>query len=235
VTVSGSPPDERGDDGSTGSVFPAATVVLVRDHDGAVETLMLRRNSKIAFGGHWVFPGGRIEDADRAGADDVEHAARRAAVREAMEEADLRVDEASLTFISHWTPPVTAPKRFSTWFFVARAPEGAVTIDGSEIHEEQWMRPRDAIARRDAREIELAPPTWMTIHYLTQFETVADLLADARDLEPRFYVTRIARHSDSAIAAWEGDSAYESGDFDAPGPRHRLVMREGSWQLEHTS
>ena len=43
----------------------AATVVVLRDGDEGLETLMLRRNSKIAFGGMWVFPGGRVDDTDR--------------------------------------------------------------------------------------------------------------------------------------------------------------------------
>ena len=64
-----------------GDPIPAATVVLVRERDGTLETLMLRKNSKIAFGGMWVFPGGRIDDEDRIGAPDVATAARRAAVR----------------------------------------------------------------------------------------------------------------------------------------------------------
>ena len=42
----------------------AATVILLRDAGDGLETLMLRRNSKIVFGGMWVFPGGRIDDAD---------------------------------------------------------------------------------------------------------------------------------------------------------------------------
>ena len=42
------------------SIVPAATVVVVRDGNDGVETLMLRKNSKLAFGGMWVFPGGRI-------------------------------------------------------------------------------------------------------------------------------------------------------------------------------
>ena len=45
--------------------IPAATVVLLRDGADGVETLMLRRDSKLAFaGGAWVFPGGRIDPED---------------------------------------------------------------------------------------------------------------------------------------------------------------------------
>jgi 8-oxo-dGTP pyrophosphatase MutT (NUDIX family) len=215
-----------------GDPIPAATVVLVREADGGLETLMLRKNSKLAFGGMWVFPGGRIDDEDRVGAADVESAARRAAVREAREEAALEVDEGSLAWISHWLPPGLAPKRFATWFFVAPAPDGAVTIDMGEIHEEEWMRPAHALTRRDALEIELAPPTWMTLHDLGRFDGLDALMADAEAREPIFYETKIAKVGEDLLAMWVGDAGYESGDADVPGRRHRLWMRAAGWELE---
>ena len=47
------------------SLLPAATVVLVRQGDSGIQTLLLRRNSALRFaGGNWVFPGGRIDKAD---------------------------------------------------------------------------------------------------------------------------------------------------------------------------
>ena len=67
----------------------AATVILLRDTPGGLETLMLRRDSKLAFvGGMWVFPGGRVDPEDAAGLapGDELGAARRAAVRESLEE-----------------------------------------------------------------------------------------------------------------------------------------------------
>jgi 8-oxo-dGTP pyrophosphatase MutT (NUDIX family) len=225
----------REDERQEGDPIPAATVVLVRDSDAGLETLMLRKNSKLAFGGMWVFPGGRIDDADRKGAADILTAARRAAVREAAEEADLVVDEPALAWISHWVPPGLAPKRYATWFFVAPAPEGAVTIDGGEIHDSAWMRPAEALERRDAGEIELAPPTWMTLHYLGGFAAVDDLLSDAAAREPRAYQTQIARCAEGMAAVWDGDAAYGGSDPDAPGPRHRLLMLDSGWRLERTA
>ena len=58
-----------------GDLIPAATVIPLRDAvqpDGttALEVLMLRKNSKLAFGGMWVFPGGRIDPEDWPSADD---------------------------------------------------------------------------------------------------------------------------------------------------------------------
>jgi 8-oxo-dGTP pyrophosphatase MutT (NUDIX family) len=215
------------------TIVPAATVVLVRDGEAGLETLMLHKNSKLAFGGMWVFPGGRIDDEDRDGATSAEDAARRAAVREAAEEADLRVEAGALAWIAHWTPPVGAPRRFATWFFVGVAPEGAVTIDGGEIHDSAWMAPADALVRRDAGEVELAPPTWMTLRYLSTFATVGDLMADAHAREPVVYETHIGRTEGGMIAIWAGDGAYESGDTDTPGPRHRLIMANPEWRFEY--
>src|SRR4029453_13242109 len=42
-------------------VVDAATVVLVRDGEGGLECLMLRKTRGQAFGGLWGFPGGRVE------------------------------------------------------------------------------------------------------------------------------------------------------------------------------
>lgn len=45
--------------------LPSATVILLRDAGDSLETLLLRRNSQLAFhGGAWVFPGGRIDPED---------------------------------------------------------------------------------------------------------------------------------------------------------------------------
>ena len=128
---------------ATNPAIPAATVVLVRDGDTGLEVLMLHRVSKVAFGGMWVFPGGRVDDDDRRPGDDDQASARRAAAREALEECGLAVDPDDLVPFSHWVPPAISPRRFATWFFVARASAGEVVVDGGEIHEHAWL-PRPA-------------------------------------------------------------------------------------------
>ena len=44
--------------------IPAATVILLRDQESGLEALMVRRSSRLQFGGMWVFPGGRIDPDD---------------------------------------------------------------------------------------------------------------------------------------------------------------------------
>jgi 8-oxo-dGTP pyrophosphatase MutT (NUDIX family) len=215
----------------------AATVVLARDRPNGLEVLMLKRDSRGAFGGMWVFPGGRVdrEDLTIEGEGDVLGAARRAAVREAREEAGLELDPDGLVPIAHWTPPAEAPRRFNTWFFLAPAPSGAdVLVDGHEIHDHGWLRPADALAQRDQGLIELAPPTWVTLWKLASAVTVEDAMTQARASTPRRFETHMTSQDDHLVALLEGDAGYEDRDPTRPGPRHRLIMLPDGWRFEYT-
>jgi 8-oxo-dGTP pyrophosphatase MutT (NUDIX family) len=212
-------------------------VIVARDGDDGLETLLIRRNTALEFaGGMWVFPGGRIDPGDYPAnaPDDEATGARRAAVREAAEEAGLLLDAADLVPFSHWTAPPISPKRFATWFFLAPCPAGTpvITIDGGEIHDHAWMRPGDAIARREAGEIDLAPPTWITLHRMARSRDLSTALLDARTHEPERFETRFAPVDDGAVAVYAGDVAYDGGPLDRPGPRHRLWMVGSGWRYE---
>jgi 8-oxo-dGTP pyrophosphatase MutT (NUDIX family) len=225
---------ERGADAPTGvEAAPAATVVLLRDGDVGLEVLLERRSSKLAFhGGAWVFPGGRIDPDDYAGEPpDVAAAARRAAVREAKEEAALDVDPDALVHLSNWTTPDGAPKRFATWFFVGPVAGGDAVADGAETDALQWFTPEAAIAAHDAGEIELAPPQHVTLLDLRAFANVTDAMAaidaaEAIDYLPRFHFVDAV----GPMCIYPEDVAYD--DFtrlDAEGPRHRLYLSDAGW------
>ncbi|MCY3849171.1 MAG: NUDIX domain-containing protein [Acidimicrobiaceae bacterium] len=211
----------------------AATVVLLRNAEDGIETLMLRKNSKIAFGGMWVFPGGRVDDSDRIGAggttlDDVA-AARNAAAREAHEEAEIDVDPDSMVIFAHWIPPAIAPKRYATWFFAARVKdrrddEGAVRVDEGEIVEGEWMTPKACLQRHHEGEVELAPPTWVTLATLRGHNSAEAALDYLKTRTPRHHATRIGNSEQGPVAMWAGDGGYEANDATLGGPRHRLEM-----------
>ena len=224
----------------------AATVVLIRDAADSTEgteVLLARRNFKIYFaGGAWVFPGGRIDAEDHGTEFAGEHfdeshedfldVARRACVREAAEEADAVINADDLVFMSHWTPPLEAPKRFSTYFFMGPAPTETLTADGGEIHELAWMRPADAMRQRNEGQIELIPPTFITLAVLAPFATATEALAHYRDNSPEFFVTKFTRKDSYNIALYAGDAGYAVGDASVPGARNRLLMGEGDWIYE---
>ena len=222
-------------DGSSSAPILAATVVLLRDTSGGVEALMLHKSSTIAFGGMWVFPGGRIDPEDEHGSGDEILTARTAAVREAHEEAAVRVDPDSLVHFAYWIPPPRLKKRFGTWFFAARAGEEEVVIDDGEIVHHEWMTPEDALRRRDAGEIELAPPTWVTLWTVGRHATVDEALAGLDARSPRYYQTHLGKDAGGEfVAMWAGDAGYDERDPAVEGPRHRLTMSSSGFHFDES-
>lgn len=217
--------------------IPSATVVLLRDTEHGLETLLLRRNAKIAFhGGAWVFPGGRIDPEDHpAGKEDLFAAARQAAVREAQEEAGLIVVAEELTWIAHWTTPEGRPERYSTWFFVAAAKQhDAVHIDGDEIHDHRWVTPHEALAAQRTGAIELPPPTFVTLTKLSAYQTAGSALSVFSTCEPEIFLPRYKRIPGGACSLYQDDVGYPDIDLERPGRRHRLWMIDSGWRYEKT-
>ncbi len=221
------------------TLIAAATVLLLRDTNPGVEVLMLKRNSKIAFGGMWVFPGGRV-DADERTSDELA-SARAAAVRETHEEVGLVLPINDLVTWSHWQPPAAADmvtkggplRRFSTWFFAAPAPEGDVAIDHGEIHDDVWLSPQEALDRHSAGAIELVPPTWLTLWQLNAHQSVESALDMAATREPpRFWTKRLSKNPITLV--WHGDAAYDSLDASVDGTRHRLVLGAEGWNYQNS-
>jgi 8-oxo-dGTP pyrophosphatase MutT (NUDIX family) len=213
-------------------LLDAATVVLVRDGTPGLECLMLRKTRGQAFGGLWVFPGGRVEPDDGTGLD----GARAAAVREAEEETGLVIDAAALVPFSHWNPPAEAPRRYATWFFLAGLPEGSadVVVDGGEIGDHVWTTPAAALDRQRAGEVDLLPPTWVSLRRIGDLPDVAAALADVAGGEIERFSTHIADDDGVLVSLWEPDAAYRSGDLAAEGPRHRLTMDPSGWRYERS-
>lgn len=216
--------------------IPSATVVLMRDGDEGVEVLMLRKNSKITFGGMWVFPGGKIDAEDYRGGDDLEAAARVAAVRETEEEAGVELNADNFVWFSHWTPPPGPQKRFATWFFAAHVEtDHVIRIDDGEIKEHAWLRPADALAKHSAGELDLVPPTWLTLHHLTSHNPAREALSYFQSREPTVYATRVVKAGDGTrVALWHGDAGYENWDAGVAGDRHRLIMSKNGFTFENT-
>lgn len=226
--------NEHDEDVST--PIPAATVVLLRDGDDGPEVLMLRKNSKINFGGMWVFPGGKIDPEDYPADGSLEAAARVAAVREAAEEANLELSSDEFVWFAHWTPPPGPQKRFATWFFAAHLREEyEVRVDKGEIEDHTWIRPATALARHSAGEIDIVPPTWITLYHLSRYQPASAMLQHFSDNEAKVYATRVVKTAQgSRVALWHGDAGYDDWDAEVEGHRHRLLMAKGGFIFENT-
>lgn len=184
----------------------AGTAVLLRTAAQGFEVLMMRRPDRGSFPGAWVFPGGKVERGDRRDGDDEQDGARRAAVRETFEEVGLVI--ADPVVVSRWQPPAEAPIRIRTWFFLADvtdapdAQDGALRVSADEVVDATWITPADALRKHSTGEWMLFPPTWVTLHQLSRFESTEEALSAGG--VARHFSTRIVESDLGTAFEWEG-------------------------------
>jgi 8-oxo-dGTP pyrophosphatase MutT (NUDIX family) len=95
---------------------------------------------------------------------------------------------------SRWITPEFEPRRFDTYFFVALLPAGQRTRDVSgEADHTLWIRPADALARAQAGELTMLPPTLVT---LAQVAAAGDLAGVARAAAERDAATPVTPRLD---------------------------------------
>ncbi|HVM95627.1 MAG TPA: hypothetical protein VMT89_04530, partial [Candidatus Acidoferrales bacterium] len=133
---------------------------------------------------------------------------------------------------SRWVTPTNVAKRFDTWFFAGAASHAEVQVDGGEIHDHRWLLPRHALAAHRAGEIELPPPTFVTLLQLGDHASVDATLAALRSRPFEFFEPQLHLTAAGACTVYHGDVAYNSDGIERPGPRHRLWMDQSGWRYE---
>jgi 8-oxo-dGTP pyrophosphatase MutT (NUDIX family) len=224
---------------------PAATVIVLRPGD-PFEILMVRRNDKVAFmAGSYVFPGGRVDEGDRPApgavlvparfpdlSDADEAAYRTAAVRELLEEANVRLTPADLEPLAHWVTPQIETRRFDTRFFLARMPAGQVARhDDGEMIALEWLTPRGAVEKFERRELLLPPPTWTTIRQLEKLKSIDEAFAWARGRKIVRVMPGFIKDATTTMLTLPGDPLFPTiPGWEVP-EETRFVLEEGArWQ-----
>lgn len=133
--------------------------------------------------------GGQIVDLD-----DVAGVQRWAEHRTAVDDGERQLVEVCRTegvrlavdamhYFAHWITPEGAPRRYDTRFFVAAAPTNQTPLhDDHEVIANEWLRPADGLARVEAGELTMMPPTVASLRAVARFTTAADVLASATEI-----------------------------------------------------
>ena len=82
----------------------------------------------------------------------------------------LQLDAADWTFVGRWVTPPFSPRRFDTWFFLARCPakqEPRVTGD-AELDAGEWIPASEAVQRWRRSEVLTVPPVLHALRTLGQ-------------------------------------------------------------------
>ncbi|WP_284977375.1 NUDIX hydrolase [Arthrobacter sp. efr-133-TYG-104] len=190
----------------------AASVILLRDAPGGLEVFVQHRVSTMDFAaGMVVFPGGRVDAADHHGwnypADLLaSHAADwhlssisedpalehkmagtilAAAIREVQEESGLTLEAANLRPWANWITPTDMPKRFDTFFYVAKPAAGAdPRHQTTEAWQSLWMPVQQILEAEAAHSLKLMPPTFFLLKEIAGFGSVEAVWSAEHDVIP---------------------------------------------------
>ena len=183
--------------------IPAATLVLMRPAPaGPPELLMIERSADMAFAaGALAFPGGRIDEEDRAAAAAypalTDAAARIAAIRETIEETGLggSLAPGDLTPFARWCPNFRETRRFDTLFYLAEAASDwpAPVAAAHEVGRVFWASAAAILAEIGAGRAHPIFPTRRNLERLARFGSIEEARADA------------ARHPVRKITPWIED------------------------------
>jgi len=209
-------------------------VALLRG-DADARVLMLHRQPAMrSFGGFWVFPGGTVDESERAPARSGDAgaiaAAATAASRELLEEAGLPVPVDALRHFAHWITPSGLERRFDTHFFIAAAPLGLEPhIAGAEASEARWVDPRTWASDVLPEELPLTAPTLIV---LREIDTELILLGTVQALLTQSVARRVRTvlpkmlHDGSVALPWDPDYDRLPGEgvsWDAEGIAQRAA------------
>ncbi|MBK6685704.1 MAG: NUDIX hydrolase [Deltaproteobacteria bacterium] len=234
----------------------AATVIVLRG--SPLQVLLVRRHARSGFmAGAYVFPGGKVDPADR---EQVQHrpellerakalrptpgrtlliedaaAHYQTAVRETAEESGLLIDPLQLHYFAHWITPSFEPRRFDTRFFVAMAPEGQeARVDEREITDLRWETPEAALSAHEGGEIFLPPPTQLSLQELVGLADLDAVLAllERRPITPILPKVSTQDGAFTILLPWDPDYAATEGEalFGTsvlPGPSRITIRPKG--------
>ena len=101
---------------------------------------------------------------------------------------------------SGWLTPIFEPRRYRTWFFVARLPDGQVTRDvSSESSSVTWTGALEAVEQVERREILMLPPTWLTCLEVGQHPDPDAVLAASRARTVEMFMPEVVADGEQFI------------------------------------
>lgn len=190
-------------------VRPAVSVLMLRDGANGLDVFVQHRVSTMDFAaGVVVFPGGRVDPIDRetassitiadpaahtrawsqstiAEADEGWRVLLATAVREVEEETGAVLDPDGLKPWANWVTPLGRPKRFDTYFYAISAAElASAHHQTTEAHTSEWMPVAEILTAESTGELKLMRPTFVLLSELATFDTVAEVTASERIIDP---------------------------------------------------
>jgi len=131
---------------------------------------------------------------------------------------------------AHWITPEVEPRRYDTWFVVARCPpDQELAHDEKETVDSLWVTPADALKRYAEGEMQLAPPTFRTLEELDALGTMARVEARCEQEPIPAIMPHFVSEDGDLVLILPGDPEYPDPDAEPVSGSTRIELSEGRW------
>lgn len=176
----------------------ALRIAAIREAYEEAGILLARDASGAAFAGD-----------DRAAAARADVEADRRPLIDLVQELGLKLDLAALTVFARWITPDMMPKRFDTWFYVARASEAQLAVcDGREAVDAEWIAPSEALALQARGERTIIFPTRMNLQLLAEASGADDAIARSENRPLVTVLPKVERREGGGVLVIPPDAGY---------------------------
>ena len=132
-----------------------------------------------------------------------------------IEELDLYLDLEALSVFARWITPEMSPRRYDTWFYVAKAPADQLALcDGSETVDAEWIEPSEAIRLGELGERTVIFPTRMNLQLLAEASSADDAARRAAARELVTVEPKVAERGGRRVLVLPPNAGY--GDVEEP-------------------
>ncbi|MCP4752596.1 MAG: NUDIX hydrolase [Proteobacteria bacterium] len=123
---------------------------------------------------------------------------------------DLVLALDGLVPFAHWITPEMAPKRYDTYFFLARAPSDHIgRHDGSESVDSVWITPKETMLEYEAGKRSIMFPTRMNIMKLGRSGTLDEALSAAESAKVVTVTPWIEQREEGPFLCIPEEAGYE--------------------------
>lgn len=132
-----------------------------------------------------------------------------------IQELDLYLDLEALSVFAHWITPEMSPRRYDTWFYVAKAPADQLALcDGAETVDAEWIQPAEALRLGEIGERTVIFPTRMNLKLLAEAASADDAARRAAARELVTVEPKVAVRNGERVLVLPANAGY--GDVEEP-------------------
>jgi 8-oxo-dGTP pyrophosphatase MutT (NUDIX family) len=130
-------------------------------------------------------------------------------LKELVTAEKLTLQVSALHPFAHWITPESMPRRYDTWFYLARLPDGrSARHDEDETVGSTWISPREALRRADVGQFPLVFVTQKILEKMLAYDSIDTLFDSVSPEELQPVMPKVVERPEGPTFLLPGDAGY---------------------------